>query len=52
MTELVYIKAKAVPNNKLLLLDTEALEPVFQYLNSNYPVKCNKSNNNLYILYD
>lgn len=52
MTELVYIKAKAVPNNKLLLLDTEALEPVFQYLNSNYPVTCNKSNNNLYILYD
>ena len=51
-SELVQIKANAIPDNKLIILDTDALEPIFKYLNDNYPVKCNKSNNNLYILYD
>ena len=52
VNEKVYAKVNALPNGKLILLDTNGLEPIFKYIRENYPVRCNKSSNNLYILYD
>lgn len=52
VNEVVYAKANALPEGKLILLDTDGLETIFKYIRENYPVRCNKSNNNLYILYD